>query len=268
MLNAENIFAFPDCRSLVVCGDIHGDFNLLVNKICVQYQMTDTVVIVAGDCSFGFERKGYYDDIVKRNSKRMNNANNWIVFVRGNHDNPAYFDGRTFAHKRFIAVPDYAVIKACGHEVLCIGGAISLDRSYRIEAWQQQQKKLAMVGHEHDDTDLLAPNNYWDNEAPRIEKVVLANILASHQIDTVVTHTAPSFCELITKTNMMAWAENDKNLIQDIQHERSVMDEIYNTQKDHSITHWCYGHFHQSWHSTIDGIFFKMLDIMELYEIK
>ena len=56
--------------------------------------------------------------------------------------------------------------------------------------------------------------------------------------------------------------------MQDIRLERSVMDEIYNALKDHPITHWCYGHFHQSWHSTIDGIFFKMLDIMELYEIR
>ena len=51
-------YDFPDCRSIVISGDIHGDFNLLVNKVCVQYQMKDTLVIVAGDCGFGFEKKG------------------------------------------------------------------------------------------------------------------------------------------------------------------------------------------------------------------
>ena len=45
----------------------------------------------------------------------MNDANNWIVFVRGNHDNPAYFDGKQFKHRRFVAVPDYAIILACKH---------------------------------------------------------------------------------------------------------------------------------------------------------
>ena len=35
-----------------------------------------------------------------------------------------------------------------------------------------------------------------------------------------------------------------------------------------AVTHWYYGHFHQSWHSDINGILFKMLDIMEFYEIK
>lgn len=55
------------------------------------------------------KREGY-ENIVRRNVKPMNKANNWIVFVRVNHDNPAYFDRCTFKHKRFMAVPDYAII--------------------------------------------------------------------------------------------------------------------------------------------------------------
>ena len=36
-MNKYHTYDFLDCKYLVVCGDIHGDFNLLVNKICVQY---------------------------------------------------------------------------------------------------------------------------------------------------------------------------------------------------------------------------------------
>lgn len=78
-MNKYHTYDFLDCKCLVVCGDIHGDFNLLVNKICVQYQMKDTLVIVAGDCGFGFERKRYYENIVRRNAKRMNESNNWLL---------------------------------------------------------------------------------------------------------------------------------------------------------------------------------------------
>mgnify|MGYP007079304340 CR=1 FL=1 len=48
------------------------------------------------------------------------------------------------------------------------------------------------------------------------------------------------------------------------------MNRLYETLKEHQqhVTHWCYGHFHQSWHSSIDGTLFKMLDIMEFYELK
>ena len=49
------LYKFPKAKSVVVSGDIHGDFNRLVFKMCVQYQMRDTLLIVAGDCGFGFE---------------------------------------------------------------------------------------------------------------------------------------------------------------------------------------------------------------------
>ena len=263
-----NTYIFPDSKCLVVCGDIHGDFNLLVNKICVQYQLKDTIVIVAGDCGFGFERKGAYDNMTRRNSKRMNEANNCIVFIRGNHDNPAYFDGRTFAHKRFIAIPDYSIVKANGHTVLCLGGAISIDRSHRIAAWEQNQNKFCKNSNLNESTDIFAPNYYWENEKPFYDKDILTHIVMENSIDTVVTHTAPSFCELQSKTGLESWTENDNLLMNDVLQERTTMDKIYDALKGQPITHWCYGHFHQSWHSTIEGILFKMLDIMELYEIR
>ena len=86
-MNHNGIFSlsFPEAKTIIVSGDIHGNFNQLVFKLCIQYQLTDTLLIVAGDCGFGFEKKEYYEQIVRRNAKRMNQANNWIVFVRGNH---------------------------------------------------------------------------------------------------------------------------------------------------------------------------------------
>ena len=82
-MNHNGIFSlsFPEAKTIIVSGDIHGNFNQLVFKLCIQYQLTDTLLIVAGDCGFGFEKKEYYEQIVRRNAKRMNQANNWIVFV-------------------------------------------------------------------------------------------------------------------------------------------------------------------------------------------
>lgn len=124
-MNHSNTFSlsFPEAKTIIVSGDIHGDLNQLVFKLCIQYKLKDTLLIVAGDCGFGFEKKEYYEQMVRRNAKRMNQANNWIVFVRGNHDNPAYFDGTTFNYKRFIAVPDLheaGAIEASGHKVLTL----------------------------------------------------------------------------------------------------------------------------------------------------
>ena len=221
---------FPEAKAVVVSGDIHGDFNQLVYKLCVQYSMTDTLLIVAGDCGFGFEKKDYYYSMAKRNDKRMSAANNWIVFVRGNHDNPEYFDGKVFHRKRFIAVPDYSVIQAAGHTILCVGGAISVDRSWRKERWTQ------ITAHNHHlvSDEPLARNIYWRDENPVYNEELL-----------------------------------DAMLLEDVTDERATIDKIYNKlyADNHPMTHWCYGHFHQSWHSSIDGVLFLMLDIMEFYEI-
>ncbi len=94
-------------------------------------------------------------------------------------------------------------------------------------------------------------------------------IRASFLIDTVVTHTAPSHCELFSKNNLNPWAENDPSLIEDIQIERKTMDILLHHLKtdNHPISHWYYDHFHQSWHSAIDGILYQMLDIMEFCQI-
>ena len=97
----------------MVSGDIHGNFNQLVFKLCIQYQMRNTVLIVAGDCGFGFEKQESYENMVKRNTKRMNEANNWIEIIRGNHNNQAYLDRYTIKHKRLKAVPDYTIHQAC-----------------------------------------------------------------------------------------------------------------------------------------------------------
>ena len=191
-LNDNYIFtlSFPEAKSIVASGDIHGDFIQLVFKLCVQYQMKDTILIVAGDCGFGSEKKESYENMVKQNVKRMNEANNWIVFIRGNHDNPAYFDGYTFKYKRFIAIPDYTILQARSHTVLCVGGGISIDRQYRLQAWEKKQVRSVSESS----TDKLARNVYWSTEAPVFDKEKMVTISAKYTVDAAITHTAPSFC--------------------------------------------------------------------------
>ena len=191
-LNDNYIFtlSFPEAKSIVASGDIHGDFIQLVFKLCVQYQMKDTILIVAGDCGFGFEKKESYENMVKQNVKRMNEANNWIVFIHGNHDNPAYFDGYTFKYKRFIAIPDYTILQARSHTVLCVGGGISIDRQYRLQAWEKKQVRSVSESS----TDKLARNVYRSTEAPVFDKEKMVTISAKYTVDAAITHTAPSFC--------------------------------------------------------------------------
>ena len=50
------LYNYPDAKQVLVSGDIHGDFKLLVYNLCIRFGCTDTLLIVAGDCGFGFEK--------------------------------------------------------------------------------------------------------------------------------------------------------------------------------------------------------------------
>lgn len=259
MINSTNTYEFPDAKGIVVSGDIHGDYEALVYKCCLQYQMTDTLIIVAGDCGFGFNKPGFYDAVYQKVSSRLAKANNWIVFIRGNHDNPAYFDGQQVNYKRWKAVPDYSVIKACGHTILCIGGAISIDRG-----WRMYENRIETGDGK------LTPFVYWPDERPVYDQAKLEAISKDYAVDVVITHTAPSFCEKQSRGDIQDWLVKDEDLLRDIRYERKVMDDIHSCLKKngHPLRHWYYGHFHESWHNEIEGVRYNMLDIMELREMR
>ena len=250
---------FPKAKSIVVSGDIHGDFNALVDKCCGQYSMTDTLIIVAGDCGFGFQKPDYYEGLYMRLSSKLSKANNWVVFVRGNHDNPSYFDGKLVNYKRWKAVPDYTILKACGHTILCVGGATSVDRSWR---WYENYIDQGL--------GKLNPYVYWPDEHAVYDEAKLDAINETCAIDVVITHTAPSFCEKQSRQDIQGWLVKDEDLLDDIKAERRTIDNIhaYLYAHSHPLTYWFYGHFHESWHSEIDGVKYNMLDCMELREIR
>lgn len=68
----------------------------------------------------------------------------------------------------------------------------------------------------------------------------------------------------------MQFAASDATLLDDVRAERATMDALYDRLRHdvHPLTHWLYGHFHQSWHSDVDGVMFAMLDVMEFREVR
>lgn len=234
---------YNDVKRVMVCGDIHGDFDFVLRRLCLKYNINNTLLIVAGDCGFGFEPKSYYDDIVKKYREIMSLQNNHVLFVRGNHDNPAYFDGETFNYEFMKAIPDYTVVKVNNRNILCIGGAISVDR------WIRKQRM----------------NIYWSDEVPVFDEKTLELISKNFKIDTVVTHTAPSFCELKSNKGIEFFLKIDDDLSDDIIEERLTMNRIYHKliEDGHPLKKWYYGHFHQSHKEKIFNTTFKMLNIME-----
>ena len=243
-----------DKKSIVICGDIHGEFIHLVYCLKIN-NISDTLIIVAGDCGFGFQPLCYYEDLYKELSPELSEQGNEIVFVRGNHDDPAYFTNNYFFKEFMKCVPDYTIITGNRHNILCVGGAVSIDRQMRLEDMKQEKTK--------------GKNRtlYWEDEPPlyipeAIERLSEQNIL----VDTVVTHSAPDFCANVEKANLKIWTEKDETLAHDVSLERLRMTSIFDEliEDNHPLTHWFYGHFHASWYAHIEGVNFTMLNIMEM----
>ena len=49
--------------------------------------------------------------------------------------------------------------------------------------------------------------SYWSDEMPVYDKEKLDSISQELKIDTVITHTTPSFCELILKDGLKEWPD-------------------------------------------------------------
>lgn len=155
---------------------------------------------------------------------------------------------------------------ACNHTILCVGGGISIDRKYRMNEWKKYCIKYRIEGIQD---DILSKNFYWAGETPVYNDEMLGLIGSQFSIDTVITHTAPHFCELISKSGLQSFAALDESLLNDVEEERATMTKLYNrlVNDSHPLKRWYYGHFHQTWSSSINGVLFKMLDIIEFAAI-
>ena len=251
-----NILDYSNCNSLCVCGDIHGEFRTLMFDI-KRLGIENSVIIVAGDCGIGFEKEAHYTQLYGKLSKTLKATNNLLLLVRGNHDDPAYFDGVRINFERMKCIPDYSVVLTAEHKVLCIGGAVSIDRKHRQDAmWIDSLKNRT-----------VRPL-YWEDEADVFNQQAL-NELRDMQIDTVITHTCPSFCYPVSKAGIEGWLRQDAELSNDLNTERDEMDKIYNQliADNHPLKNWYYAHFHQPNIEFINEIAFSLLTIMEIKEV-
>lgn len=196
----------------------------------------DSIVFVAGDCGFGFNKEKYYLDILERYNKILGYNNAVVIFVRGNHDDPSYFDGERINFSNIKAVPDYSIIEIKDKTILCVGGAISTDRTWRSE----QEKRINRF------SSSKVKRLYWDGEAPVFDGDKLNEVVNNtEKIDYIISHTAPSFASPVEHSGIQEWSEKDPNLKKDVSNERLVMDKIFEFLRDNNRkpSYWAYGHF-------------------------
>lgn len=252
-------------NNIYFAGDLHGEFKT-INVTINRYNLDNCAIIICGDIGIGFEKEEYYNQTFNHISKTLQKRNIHIYMFRGNHDNKDYFDGKHFTEFEYIhVIPDYSVIVSPNRNILCVGGAISIDRTWRKMNMEKAQIKY-MKHHNCDwsEAEKNAQQLYWENEPIVFDKELLDEIDASGiKINTICTHTAPTFCQPLTKNGIEGWVMADNKLTEDLERERKTCDDIllYLIKNEHPIESWYYGHFHFKNVEVIDDIKYTLLDM-------
>lgn len=267
-----DILEFPK-KDVIVIADTHGEFGMLLPNI-EKYDLKDCIIIVAGDVGIGFYSEKYYKDTFEYINNEMLYRNINLLLLRGNHDDPYYFDNDIINFCNLRTIKDYTILCVGDEHILCVGGAISIDRTYRIENWSKRVSyKLTQLLYDNPNaTEEEAMRktlpSYWGGEKPKYdeEKLNYINDL-SFNIDYVITHTSPSFSFKTDKNGVKYWMRYDLLLEHDLEEERSVFSKIYEFLTEHNnvIKKWVYGHFHEHNDDIIKGTRFIALANFDSY---
>lgn len=214
------------------------------------YNLTDTVIIVDGCNGFGERDLKYYHDKLEMFNKVLADNNTHVLFVRGN-DDPKYFEDALIDLSNIKTIQDYSVIKLSKFNCLCIGGCVSLDRTWRMEQEKRIGRKM-----------------YWENERMQYNEEDIDKILKEYNIACVVTASCPSFAYPgMNSFKYSTWASKDKTVIKDITEERMIMDKIYNkiVENNKKPYIWAYSRFKNSNQNMINDILFQSLNPFQFF---
>jgi len=239
-------------KQLVFIGDIHGDFAKLQQLI---KPFTDTCFIVCGDCGFGFSDTKYakIQKMIKANfDAGLEKRNNYLLFFRGNHDDPSYFEAPIKDYintHRFRLIEDFTMVEVAGERVLCVGGAVSVDRRFRkvnSSYWLDEEISF----------------KYYDSvfSFPSEDPEPIITILATHSAPRKYVNA------YIKKEDWVKISFNlDKKLTLDCDREDKILERIYSNV---DAPKWIHGHYHFSNVRPIEHGELISLNINELYLIK
>lgn len=225
-----------DHRPIILLGDIHGDWNV-IERFCKEF--SEFNIIQLGDFGIGFDQNKNKESRKFENlSNCLKDSNNSLFIIRGNHDDPNYFDDRV-VNERITFLSDYSHLTQNDKNILCIGGGISIDRMLRKEnvSWWKDEKFI------------------FDLEKMR-------------SVDVLLTHVAPNNFPISKEdTNPMIaeFAKDDPSLISELKMEKFIVGEA--SEISGCKRHY-FGHYHISYTYENSNVKYRCLDINEFVELK
>jgi UDP-2,3-diacylglucosamine pyrophosphatase LpxH len=227
---------------IVFVGDQHGEFGKALYDV-KRLGLENCYIVQCGDQGLGFHKPNYYKTELGKLNKHFSEKNiHWYV-TRGNHDSPEYFKetNNPFGLSNITLLQDYSELELLGQNILLVGGAISVDRRFRVpnKSWWADEEFVLKLDHEFPYKD--------------------------RQYDIVVTHTRPGVCGAFKGfDNIQYWCDQDFDLKNDLIEESQKLDYLYERTKP---KRWLYGHFHQSLITQYENTEFRCLNIDEYWPL-
>jgi predicted phosphodiesterase len=244
---------------LMFLGDIHGNFNI-INQYVKMYDIKDAHIIQVGDFGVGFSRFEKEKRMLEMYHTQLVNNNVHVWAIRGNHDYKPYFDNDPFGFTNIHLVADYTVLNLADKKILCIGGAVSVDREFRYTKKQKQGIYENNIGIE----------SWWPDEVFVLDIDKLKEL---RDINIMVTHTCPDYCPPDNTFGLGYFVEGiiketgDNQLRTDLNFERNQVTQAFAIVKmNNDIEFAYYGHFHKSDNINILGTKHRLLKVNELWE--
>lgn len=240
---------------LFFLGDTHGNNmqiagHLIKNK---AERFESKAIVHVGDFGIGFENTldEEYRKLDKLNTRLMEH-NVTLYVVRGNHDDPSWFDGTPFTVSgNIIFVQDHTLLtiklkdKVEPVKIYCNGGAVSVDRT----------KGTYFV-----DEKFTCPSETELLEIPT-------------DLDVIVTHNRPLGCyPSVYNEAVMRWCTVDDMLDFDLRKEQVEMKRMFDSIRErndsrNNIQHY-FGHYHWSHKERIGDIAHITLAKAEIAEFR
>lgn len=226
-------------RNLIFCGDIHGDFKKLVWTAIDKFKLENADIVVLGDFGVGFDNKIFAD--YERVANRLEERGIMIYTIRGNHDDPSWFDGsKDFPRLKFLK--DYEIITLGDDQtILPIGGANSVDIEYRLKENEKLAKKKRAC--------------WWEGED--IERKKIKDI--PKRVDIVISHECPILFSPIPSRREDCPLDQYSKILDSRNYLSKIAMEV-------NADYWFYGHYHSSYSGDFNELRWRCLDIMEFYQ--
>lgn len=244
-------------KYLSFIGDVHGDFNSIFPKLNMY---EDTTFILLGDCEIGFPetRLDKLKKVISYYTKQLEKRNNYLLLIRGNHDDPIYFNDESFrkeySNDRFILLQDYTELFFEDKNILCIGGAVSIDRRFRKDgiSWWVDEELIDKI-----ELDYNLNKRMFKSASP----------------DILLTHTCNKewISYLLPRLDWIRRSfEEDKKLKYDCLRENSICDKMLLMYQPDM---WFCGHYHISHidmisNNNVDMTYLQILNINEIYDYR